>query len=252
MSQTIPELRAGWAWCALEDVAEVRLGRQRSPKNHSGENMVPYLRAANVKWTGLDLSDVNEMNFTSNEVDTYALRAGDIVVAEASGSASEVGKPAIWRDELPTCCLQNTLVRVRSKGPVPEYLLLVLREAALGGKFARAAIGVGIHHLGAARLSKWPVALPPIEEQQRIVEAHAELETDLLAGEADLSAAKEIAAQLRLAVLRKAVDGGLVPQREGDEPAHLAIERDVVSGRSHNLKKRSHKSAHDARAGGQP
>ena len=34
----------------LSDLAEVRLGRQRSPKNHVGANMTPYLRAANVTW----------------------------------------------------------------------------------------------------------------------------------------------------------------------------------------------------------
>jgi len=57
--------------------------------------MRPYLRAANVTWSGLELSDVKEMNFTEAESETYELRPGDVLVAEASGSASEVGKPAI-------------------------------------------------------------------------------------------------------------------------------------------------------------
>jgi type I restriction enzyme, S subunit len=43
-------------------------------------------------------------------------------VAEASGSASEVGKPALWNDELPVCCFQNTLLRLRSDALLPEYL----------------------------------------------------------------------------------------------------------------------------------
>jgi type I restriction enzyme, S subunit len=34
----------------LSMVAEVRLGRQRSPKNHLGDSMRPYVRAANVGW----------------------------------------------------------------------------------------------------------------------------------------------------------------------------------------------------------
>jgi len=80
---------------ALDEIADVRLGRQRSPKNHTGSRMRPYLRAANVTWSGLELSDVKEMNFTEAESETYELRPGDVLVAEASGSASEVGKPAI-------------------------------------------------------------------------------------------------------------------------------------------------------------
>ena len=193
MSEMLPQLPEGWAWCALQDIAEVRLGRQRSPKNHAGENMVPYLRAANVKWTGLDLSDVKEMNFTPEEVETYALHEGDILLAEASGSASEVGKPVIWRDELDVCCFQNTLIRVRSEHARPEYLLLVLRQAALSGQFAQAAAGVGIHHLGASRLSKWPTPLPPLAEQDRIVAVAAQLTDEVREGVADVEVARSLA-----------------------------------------------------------
>lgn len=58
--------------------------------------MRPYVRAANVGWSGLKLDDVKEMNFTDAEMDTYRLMAGDLLLGEASGSATEVGKPAIW------------------------------------------------------------------------------------------------------------------------------------------------------------
>ena len=54
-----------------------------------------YLRAANVTWDGLNLSDVKLMDFTPNEFDVYRLHPGDILLSEASGSADEVGKPAI-------------------------------------------------------------------------------------------------------------------------------------------------------------
>ena len=39
----------------LDEVAEIKLGRQRSPGNHTGERMRPYLRAANVHWNRLRL-----------------------------------------------------------------------------------------------------------------------------------------------------------------------------------------------------
>src|SRR5688572_16701481 len=97
-----------WASVRLDEVADVRLGRQRSPKNHSGERMRPYVRAANLTWNGLDLADVKEMNFSASESETYELHPGDVLVAEASGSAHEVGKPAVWRGEIDGCCFQNT------------------------------------------------------------------------------------------------------------------------------------------------
>ncbi|MGH3049633.1 MAG: restriction endonuclease subunit S, partial [Gaiellaceae bacterium] len=197
------ELPCGWAWSRLDEVAEVRLGRQRSPKNHSGARMRPYLRAANVTWEGLDLSDVKEMNFSADESEIYELRDGDVVVAEASGSADEVGKPALWRGEIDGCCFQNTLVRVRSRGVLPEYLRYFLLAEARTGRIGRASPGVGIHHIGAARLSAWLVPAPPLAEQQRIVATIEEQLSRLDAAEAELRQAAS-----RLALLeRAAVEG---------------------------------------------
>jgi type I restriction enzyme S subunit len=115
---------AGWATVRLDDIAEVRLGRQRSPKNHTGKQMRRYLRAANVTWNGIDTSDVKEMNFTDDEVETYRLRESDVLLSEASGSAKEVGKPGIWRGELDgDICFQNTLIRVRPEEGIDSEFL---------------------------------------------------------------------------------------------------------------------------------
>jgi type I restriction enzyme S subunit len=125
------ELPSHWEVRPLTDIADVRLGRQRSPKNHSGIHMRPYLRAANVDWTGLKLEDVKEMNFTDDEMEIYRLKRGDIVLGEASGSAGEVGKPALWNNEIEECAFQNTLLRVRSQSAEPRYLLHWFSHLAL-------------------------------------------------------------------------------------------------------------------------
>jgi type I restriction enzyme S subunit len=133
--------------------------------------MRPYLRAANVTWNGLSLEDVKEMNFSESEVETFRLMPGDILLSEASGSSSEVGKPAIWRGEIGDCCFQNTLIRVRSNHLEQRYLLWFFIWLARSGQFARGSRGVGIHHLGAKALNDWPIPLASLEEQRRIVAA---------------------------------------------------------------------------------
>lgn len=52
----------------LRTIAEIDLGRARSPENAEGPDMVPYLRAANVKSGSLDLTSLLEMNFSARTV----------------------------------------------------------------------------------------------------------------------------------------------------------------------------------------
>lgn len=132
--------------------------------------MRPYLRAANVGWSGLRLDDVKHMNFTDAELDTYRLQPGDLLLSEASGSPGEVGKPALWSGEIEDCAFQNTLLRVRARKHEPEFLLHYFRYMALSGRFVPEARGVGINHLGRSRLAGWMTPLPERHEQRRIVE----------------------------------------------------------------------------------
>jgi type I restriction enzyme, S subunit len=116
----LSELPAGWVWARVSDVGDVKLGRQRSPEHHDGPHMRPYLRVANVYENRIDLSDVLRMNFSPEEFETYELRYGDILLNEGQ-SLEWVGRPAMYRDELPGACFQNTLVRFRSSPAViPE------------------------------------------------------------------------------------------------------------------------------------
>jgi type I restriction enzyme S subunit len=152
----------------LDEIAEVRLGRQRSPKNHLGNQMRAYMRAANVGWGGLILDDVKTMNFTDAEMNVYRLAPGDILLGEASGSAKEVGKPALWNGEMPECAFQNTLLRVRPHDADYRYLFHFFKFLAESGRFAAQSRGVGIFHLGREALASWRVPLPPRDQQRQI------------------------------------------------------------------------------------
>ena len=228
-----------WRKVPLSEIAEVRLGRQRSPKRAVGPNMRPYMRAANVTWKGISLHDVKEMDFTPEEFETYALRRGDLLLSEASGSASEVGKPAVWNDEVPDCCFQNTLIRVRAPGPLVPFLHLHFYKDALTGEFARASRGVGIHHLGAKTLSEWEIHLPPRDEQRRIVETVDSYFTRLDGVAATLERVRRRLKRYRASILKAAVEGRLVPteaelaRADGRdyEPASVLLERILAARR---------------------
>lgn len=220
------DLPEAWEAVTLQDVAEVRLGRQRSPKRAIGPRMRPYVRAANVTWGGLSLGDVKTMDFTASESATYELRHGDLLLAEASGSPGEVGKPAQWRGEIEECCFQNTLIRVRLiEGLAPDFYEVFFRSEAQRGRFAVGSRGVGIHHLGSKVLSRWRIPIPPPEEQARIVGEVDRQMSFIEACERAVDAGLEKSAALRRSVLRAACEGRLVPQDPTDEPASVLLER---------------------------
>lgn len=234
------EAPKGWIPARLATIAEVRLGRQRSPARAEGPHMRPYMRAANVTWEGIDTTDVKEMDFTPAEYETYGLRRGDILLGEASGSPHEVGKAAIWSDDVPGACFQNTLIRVRpaTAALVPFLHLHFVRDAR-NGRFAAASRGVGIHHLGAETLSEWQVVLPPLPEQRRIVETMESYFTRLDDAVATLQRVQRSLKRYRASVLKAAVEGRLVPtevevaRAEGRdyEPASVLLERILAERR---------------------
>lgn len=205
-------LPPGWCWTKVGEVGEVRLGRQRSPQNRADKYPTKYLRAANITWNGLDLVDVLEMDFRPDEQEAYRLRPGDVLLSEASGSAGEVGKPAIWGGAIENCCFQNTVIRFRPRLVPPGFPWVVFSHYARNGVFTRASKGVGIHHLSAERFAQLPFPLPPLKEQDRIYQKVEELLSDLDSGVAALERARAKLKQYRAAVLKAAVEGRLTAE----------------------------------------
>ena len=199
-----------WKWARVESIGEVILGRQRSPENHEGPNLRPYVRAANITWEGWDLSDVKQMNFDERDFKRFKLHPGDVLINEGSGSADEVGKPAIWNGEIKNCCFQNTLIAVRPHATTSEYLYFVLLNAALSKAFVDEARGVNIHHIGRAGLAQFPIPVPPSEEQQEIVRRIKAAFKVIDKVEEETSRATQLLDRLDRATLEKAFRGELV------------------------------------------
>jgi type I restriction enzyme, S subunit len=135
-----------------------------------GPYMMPYLRVANVYDNRIDISDVKSMNFTPDEQETFRLAYGDILLNEGQ-SKELVGRPAIYRDEIPGVCFQNTLLRFGSfKRVLPVYALLCFRHNLYSGRFQKAVKQTtNMAHLSAGRLIPIEFPLPPFPEQHRIV-----------------------------------------------------------------------------------
>lgn len=220
-------LPEGWVWTTIDAVGDVLLGRQRAPQYQTGRFTRPYLRVANVLEDRIDYSDVKAMDFDEDDFVKYQLRPGDILLAEGQ-SPELVGRSAIYGGGIYGLCFQKTLLRFRpfDPGPDAKFSQTVFRAYLRNGVFRRAAsLTVNIAHLTLERIKPLPFPLPPLAEQERIVnevERHLSV-IDELAATVDVGVRR--AQRLRQAILRRAFEGKLVPQDLRDEPASALLER---------------------------
>jgi type I restriction enzyme S subunit len=222
----LPNLPDGWCWARISTVGHVQLGRQRAPAHHHGAHMRPYLRVANVFEGRIDTSDVKRMNFSPDEYETYHLEPGDILLNEGQ-SPHLVGRPAIYRGEVPGACFQNTLIRFKAAVGVDFRLaLLVFRAQLHARRFMRIAqITTNIAHLGAGRFADVEFPLPPIGEQRRIADEADRLLSIADETESSVRHQKARATRLRQSLLKWAFEGKLVEQDPTDEPAEQLLAR---------------------------
>ena len=215
-----------WSTIKTKEAGKIQLGRQRSPKYHHGPTMRPYLRVQNVFEDQIDLDDVMEMDFSGGDLEKYTLHPGDILLNEGQ-SPQYLGRPAMYRGELPGACFTNSLIRFQAGDSVlAEFALLVFRNSMHSGRYVeKGTITTNIAHLSAGRFGDVEFPLPPLPEQQEIVRRAQALFTLADQLEARLNAARKVVDRLTPALLAKAFRGELVPQDPGDEPASVLLER---------------------------
>ncbi len=167
------DLPAGWRWVRLGEVFSLQQGASMSPKRRLGVDPKPFLRTKNVLWGAVDLSSMDEMDFSASEVEKLRLEPGDLLVCEGG----DVGRTAVWESQLPLLLYQNHIHRLRAKANSvePRFIMYWMQAAyqvflAYQGAESRTAIP----NLSGRRLKQFLAPLPLLKEQRRIV-AHLEV-----------------------------------------------------------------------------
>lgn len=163
----IGSIPAHWTLEKIKGVSDIVLGKMLQPAEKEGYTYKKYLRAQNIRWETVDIRSVNEMWFSPNELVTFRLKKGDILVTEGG----EVGRAAMWQNELEECYIQNSINRLRAKDEkiLPEFLLYVLESYGKAKVFEKTVNRVSIAHLTREKLKEYSLPLPPLSEQRQIV-----------------------------------------------------------------------------------
>ena len=133
----------------------------------SGEQdeLLPYLRAANIQWRGVDISDVKLMWFSQRDKSQLRLEQGDLLVSEGG----DVGRSCLWMSELDECYIQNSVNRVRSHdGHSSRYLYYWMSTIKDKGYIDVLCNKSTIAHFTAEKVGAVPVPFPPKDEQKAI------------------------------------------------------------------------------------
>lgn len=185
----IPE---SWEVVRVGDLFAVELGKMLSPKSRRGINPRPYLRNKNVQWGRFDLSEVFQMDFTDREFERFRLKPGDILVCEGG----EPGRTAVWGGEIPNCCYQKALHRLRPRGSKRLlsrcYLYWATAAFTVFRTYKPTGTKTTIAHLPKEKLEVMEMALPELSEQERIVEILDNVDYRLLQAETKASMFKSL------------------------------------------------------------
>lgn len=215
-----------WQVMTVGEAGTIDLGRQRHPDWHTGSNMRPYLRVANVLEDRIDTNDIMQMHFPGGVFERFQLSENDILLNEGQ-SPEYLGRPAMYRGIPQDVAFTNSLLRFRvAPGIDPEWALLVFRRHLHAGRFRRETrITTNIAHLSAARFKTIEFPVPPLEEQGRIVSQTNErlMAVAQLAASVDRSAMR--ASALSDIILDSAFSGHFIRQDSNDESASVLLAR---------------------------
>lgn len=155
-----------WPQYIFSDITTSRLGKMLDAKQQTGMCQYPYLANFNVQWFRFELDNLNEMDFNEADRIEFELRDGDLLVCEGG----EIGRCAVWHNEIQPCYFQKALHLVRCKKEIvlPDYLAWWFKYNCDNKGFAAIeGAKATISHLPGAKLKALLVSVPPIEQQKQ-------------------------------------------------------------------------------------
>ena len=156
------EIPNNWEWVRLGNLFQHNTGKALNGSNQKG-TLYEYITTSNLYWNQFELEKLRQMPFTDDELEKCTVKKGDLLICEGG----DIGRSAIWNYDY-DIRIQNHIHRLRAFTPVCTrffyYTLYLYKHIGLlGGK------GIGIQGLSSNALHKLLLPLPPISEQQRIV-----------------------------------------------------------------------------------
>jgi type I restriction enzyme S subunit len=197
-----------WEVKRLRFIADVQSGVAKGKDNSGLETIeVPYLRVANVQDGFLDLETVTTIEIPSSSLDRYRLRIGDVLMNEG-GDFDKLGRGHIWNGEIDSCIHQNHVFAIRPKAVSSEWLNEITSSHYAQFYFiTRSKQSTNLASISSTNIMELPVVLPPLREQQQILETVTKQRARFDTLTAKALRAIELLKERRTALISSAVTG---------------------------------------------
>ncbi|BAY33700.1 restriction modification system DNA specificity domain protein [Nostoc carneum NIES-2107] len=171
--------RNSWKTKTIAQLGTVQYGLTVNRTRRENKNKYPYLRVANVFRGHLDLSKVVTIGITRSDLEKYLLKEGDILVVEGHANPNELGRAAVWKNEIPNCLHQNHLLRVRPDLAwiTPNYLTNCINSAdGINYMLRYGKTSSGLNTINSKVLSDMPIIYAPLELQKEFDRCYIEFQ----------------------------------------------------------------------------
>lgn len=223
------DLPDGWARVSVGEILDrIEAGKSFATLGRpAGEGEVGVVKVSAMTW-GEFRPDENKAVPPDSEIDDrWVIRDGDLLFSRANTSEYVGACVLVPRDHPHLILSDKSLRLVPVPGVAAAWLLLALRSRPVREQIEVLATGTkeSMRNISQAKLRSVEVALPPVEEQARIVTEVERQMSFLAACEQTVAAGLARSSALRRSVLKAAFEGRLVPQDPTDEPASVLLER---------------------------
>ena len=218
------EIPDGWCWCNITDVTnKITDGTHNSPINNL-KGDYKYITAKNIKPQGVVLDNISYVSKDIHD-EIYARcnpEKGDILYIK---DGATTGVVTINNLDEPFSLLSSVALIKPSKHIFNKYLQYYLQSSLCYESVRESMKGVGITRITLKQIEKWVLPLPPIKEQNRIINEIDRWFYLLNIIENDKISLQTCIKETKSKILNLAIHGKLVPQDPTDEPAAELLKR---------------------------
>jgi type I restriction enzyme S subunit len=198
------DLPVAWEWARLKQITiDLQTGPFGSNLHKSDyvSNGIPVVNPVNMRDGKIvSLSEMMISEKTRERLNQYILEEGDLVLARRG----EIGRCALVTEkESGWLCGTGSLRMKLSKNISQGFIVLLLKTDFARSRLTKETVGITMSNMSQAGLENLTFALPPLAEQERIVERVEQLLSLCDALEARLQSAEEERGRLVSAVMAK-------------------------------------------------